>query len=66
MEIMGYYNGHNLPYYGKVELHENGWIVTPPADHRLSDALVFLVVGQTLVKTIECARQPNASGETLN
>ncbi|KAJ6180983.1 hypothetical protein N7519_011444 [Penicillium mononematosum] len=51
MELMSYYDGHNLPYYDKIELDENGWVVTPPADHRLSDALVFLVIGQNLVVT---------------
>jgi hypothetical protein len=33
----------------EYNLDENGWLVTPPADHRLSDALVFLVMGQNLV-----------------
>lgn len=28
IEIMGYSDGHKLPYYDKI-----GWVVTPPTDH---------------------------------
>jgi hypothetical protein len=49
MELTAYSDKHKLPYYDKIEFDENGWLVTPPANHRLSDALVFLVVGQNLV-----------------
>ncbi|KAJ6190943.1 hypothetical protein N7519_000964 [Penicillium mononematosum] len=44
-----YSDKHNLPYYNEIELDDDGWLVTPPAGHRLSDALVFLIVGQNLV-----------------
>jgi hypothetical protein len=49
MELVAYNNRHNLPYYDKLEFDDDGWLVTPPADHRLSDALVFFIIGQNLV-----------------
>lgn len=38
-----------LPYYDKIEFDGRGHLVSPPGDHRLSDALVFLIVGQNVV-----------------
>jgi hypothetical protein len=66
-------------YYAFVRLRaaaKYGYLMAAKADlqlksedpifTRLSDAPVFLVIGQNLVDTIECAWQPNTSGETLN
>ncbi|KAJ5529861.1 hypothetical protein N7527_003254 [Penicillium freii] len=36
---------HKLPYYDKIEFNSQGLLVPPPADHRLSDALIFLIIG---------------------
>lgn len=39
----------HLLYYDKIEFDNRGHFVSPPGDHHLSDALVFLVVGQNIV-----------------
>ncbi|KAJ5207290.1 hypothetical protein N7491_002079 [Penicillium cf. griseofulvum] len=46
---MDYHIRHpNTP--GKtIENKKNGKLVTPPAEHHLSDALAFLVIGHTVV-----------------
>ncbi|KAJ5044309.1 hypothetical protein EN45_012950 [Penicillium chrysogenum] len=49
MELAWYTDKHKLPYYDKIEFDEHGWLITPPGDYRLSDALVFLIVGQNIV-----------------
>ena len=49
MELASYTDKHKLSYYDKIEFDEHGWLATPPGDHRLSDALVFLIVGQNIV-----------------
>ncbi|KAJ6190942.1 hypothetical protein N7519_000963 [Penicillium mononematosum] len=49
MELAEYNSKHDLPYYDKLEFDDNGWLVTPPTEHRLSDALVFLIIGQNLI-----------------
>lgn len=38
-----------LPYYDEVKLTVNGRLITPPADKRLSDTLVFLIIGHNTV-----------------
>ncbi|KAJ5209157.1 hypothetical protein N7449_003536 [Penicillium cf. viridicatum] len=49
LELAGYNKHRDLPYYDKIEFDDKGYLVPPPGDHRLSDALVFLVVGQNVV-----------------
>ncbi|KAJ5615278.1 hypothetical protein N7537_000392 [Penicillium hordei] len=51
LELAGYSKDHDLPYYDKIEFDSNGYLVLPPGDHRLSDALVFLIVGQNVAAT---------------
>ncbi|KAJ5184636.1 hypothetical protein N7491_007494 [Penicillium cf. griseofulvum] len=41
--------GLNLPYYDKLRYAQNDKVITPPAEHRLSDALVFLIIGHNIV-----------------
>ncbi|OQE26052.1 hypothetical protein PENFLA_c007G03296 [Penicillium flavigenum] len=49
MELASYTDRHKLPNYDKTEFDEHGWLITPPGGYRLSDALVFLIVGQNIV-----------------
>lgn len=49
MELAWYTDTHELHYYDKIEFDEHGWLITPPGDYRLSDALVSLIVGPNIV-----------------
>ncbi|KAJ5456910.1 hypothetical protein N7530_012184 [Penicillium desertorum] len=53
MELVAYNDKHNLPYYDKLEFGNDGWLIAPPSDHRLSDALVFVIIGQNLIASKE-------------
>lgn len=49
LELVKYDKHWRLPYYDKIEFDDSGYLRPPPGDHRLSDALVFLIVGQNVV-----------------
>ncbi|KAJ5415506.1 hypothetical protein N7465_004201 [Penicillium sp. CMV-2018d] len=42
-------NRTDLPYYDEIQTTPTGALICPPGEHRLSDALVFLIIGQNTV-----------------